>query len=220
MISKETFAFLRQLDLNNDREWFRDHKSEYEFARKNVIDFASLLIKGISSFDAAVPADLDPKDCTMRIYRDIRFRTDKTPYKTNFSIAISPNGKNFKGPGYYVEIKPDASFAGGGTWFPPSDELKSIRQEIDYNASELYKITDGKKFKALFQDLDREHVLRTAPKGYEKDHPEIAFLKLKSFTVTRALKDAELSSEDAPAKIIELFYTMYPLIVFLRNAIS
>ncbi|WP_207426577.1 DUF2461 domain-containing protein [Pedobacter sp. SYSU D00535] len=220
MITRSTLDFLSKLQENNHREWFQEHKSEYESARENVYEFTLALIKILSEIDPTVPADLDPKNCVMRIYRDIRFSKDKTPYKTNFGIAISGNGKNFKGPGYYFHIQPGKSFIAGGSWFPGAEELKAIRQEIDYNASDFHDLVNDAAFKEMFGDLDTEGKLKTVPKGYSADHPEIEYLKLKSFTVSRLVTDAELSSPKVNALAQAAFEKLYPLIVFLRNAIA
>ena len=143
MIKSDTFHFLSQLAENNNLEWFHAHKQEHDEARENVIAFVSQLINGLAKIDIAILTDLDPKDCVMRIYRDIRFSKDKTPYKTNFGIGISPNGKNFEGPGYYLHIHPEQSFLAGGCWMPEANVLKAIRQEIDYNGSDFHTIIDG-----------------------------------------------------------------------------
>src|SRR5687768_15678218 len=173
MIEASTLEFLSKLAENNNREWFNSYKSDYEKSRENVLDFTAKVITGLSKFDNTIPVDLNPKDCVMRIYRDIRFSKDKTPFKTNFGIAISANGKNFKGPGYYVHIQPGKSFVAGGSWFPEAEELKAIRQEIDYNGSELRMILKEPSFIKEFGDLDREGALKTTPKGYSSDHEDI-----------------------------------------------
>ena len=220
MIESSTLNFLQKLSENNNREWFNANKGAYESSRENVLQFTSELIAGIAKIDSTVPADLNPKDCVMRIYRDIRFSKDKTPFKTNFGIAISSNGKNFKGPGYYVNIKPGECFIAGGSWYPETEELKAIRQEIDYNGSEFREILNEPSFKRIFGDLDRESALKTTPKGYPADHEDIEYLKLKSFTITCKISDKDLVQKRS-AEIISLnFEKLFPLMSFLRNAIS
>lgn len=220
MISTQTFAFLKSVSENNNREWFQEHKSEYEEARENVLFFTKKVIKGLSAFDPTIPADLNPKDCVMRIYRDIRFSKDKAPFKTNFGIAISSNGKNFKGPGYYIHLQPDKSFVAGGSWYPEKDELKAIRQEIDYNLGDWTSIVEHPAFTDVFGELDTEGKLRTAPKGYPADHPGIEYLKLKSFTAVCRVSDKDLINRDSVKIVTGLFEKIYPLMVFLRNAIA
>lgn len=220
MIRSSTLQFLEDLSANNNREWFQQNKSRYQHAREDVIVFAQSAIKSLSAIDRSVPADLNPEDCVMRIYRDIRFSKDKTPYKTNFAIAISERGKNFDGPGYYIHIAPGNSFIGGGAWYPEKEKLKAIRQEIDYNGDEFLEIIKSSDFTTHFGDLDMEGKLRTAPKGYPSDHPMIEFLKLKSFVAARAISDEELQDKNLERNVTDTFAKLYPLIVFLRNAIS
>ena len=220
MIETSTLTFLKSLALNNNREWFSVHKNDYDLARENVFQFTSAVIAGLSKFDSGIPAELQPKDCVMRIYRDIRFSNDKTPYKTNFGIAISANGKNFKGPGYYIHIQPGSSFVAGGSWFPAAEELKAIRQEIDYNGSDLRTIVDSSSFKSVFGELDREGALKTTPKGYPTDHEYIEWLKLKSFTATCAVPDKDLTRPNAAGTLVSKLERIYPLMLFLRSAIS
>lgn len=220
MIEASTLNFLKSLSENNNREWFNANKADYEAARENILQFTSTLIVGLSEFDPTIPVDLNPKDCVMRIYRDIRFSKDKTPFKTNFGIAISSNGKNFKGPGYYVHIQPGKSFVAGGSWFPEAEELKAIRQEIDYNGSELRMILKEPSFIKEFGDLDREGALKTTPKGYSSDHEDIEYLKLKSFTASAQVSDKTLTQGRSSDSIISSLEKLFPLMTFLRNAIS
>lgn len=220
MIESSTLNFLKQLSENNNRDWFSVNKKDYEAARENVLEFTAKLITGIAEFDKTVPADLNPKDCVMQIYRDIRFSNDKTPFKTNFGIAISANGKNFKGPGYYVHVQPCESFVAGGSWFPETEELKSIRQEIDYNGSEFRELLQQAGFEKTYGTLDREGALKTTPKGYSSDHEDIEYLKLKSFTATCKVADKVLTQANSCKVLAAHLQNLYPLIVFLRNAIS
>ena len=220
MISAATLIFLKNLSENNHRDWFLDHKSEFEKAKSDVYSLTQAIIKRLAGFDPDIPSDLDPKNCVMRIYRDIRFSKDKTPYKTNFGIAISANGKNFKGPGYYIHIEPQKSFIAAGSWFPESEQLKAIRQEIDYNSADWNELLNEEGFKSAFGDLNTEGKLKAVPKGYSADHPDIEYLKLKSFTVTHAIPDAQLAEGQVVDNIAVIFEKVYPLMVFLRSAIS
>lgn len=218
MINQATLDFLNDLKQNNNRDWFTDHKDRYEQSRANVIDFIAAVIKELSKVDPHVEAGTDPKKCVMRIYRDIRFSKDKTPYKNNFGIH---NLTNYKGHiGYYIHIEPGQSFIGGGYWMPDGDHLKAIRQEIDYNAADLKAIIDGPEFKQLFGEFRDQEQLKTAPSGYETTNENIGLLKLKNFGAIHGLTDAEMLQKDAPVKIAEIFEHLYPLLVFFNNAIS
>jgi len=220
MILPSTFDFLKGVAENNDRDWFKLHKKEYEDSLKNILEFTSQIIKALSKIDPVIPDTLEAKNCVMRIYRDVRFSKDKAPYKTNFGIAISANGKNFNGPGYYIHVQPSTCFIAGGSWFPEAEQLKAIRQEIDYNSSDWHEIIDSKDFKSAFGDLHVEGKLQSSPKGYAPNHPDIEYLKLKSFTAGAKLSDSDLISSDSAKIVSGLFEKLYPFIVFLRNAIS
>jgi uncharacterized protein (TIGR02453 family) len=221
MISPETFKFLSDLARNNNREWFQDNKPRYDAAQQNVIDFAAGLIKELSKIDAGINPDMDPKKCVLRIYRDVRFSLDKTPYKTNMSIGRLRTGNAKEGIGYFVQIEPEASFIAGGYWMPPADHLKAIRQEIDYNAAELKRIVEAPAYVKLFGNfLHQEDKLKTIPKGYEADNANIELLKLKSFIAVHDLQDKELSRPDAVKHVAEICSEIYPLNEFLNKAIA
>lgn len=220
MLKSGTFEFLRDLAAHNERDWFQLNKSRYDAARKDVLNFTASLIRELSAIDPLIPQNLDPASCVMRIYRDVRFSKDKAPYKKNFGIGISPNGKNFLGPGYYLHIEPRSSFLAGGCWMPESELLRSIRQEIDYNSSEIHNIIDDLAFKEYFGSPDSEYKLKTVPKGYDASHPDIDLLKLKSFTFSHSLADDILIKPDALDQLVYGFRVLHPFIAFLRNVIS
>ncbi|MGZ3764027.1 MAG: DUF2461 domain-containing protein [Mucilaginibacter sp.] len=219
-INAETFDFLRKLVANNNREWFQANKAEHDKAKDNVIDFAGELISELNKVDPGVDAHLDPRKCVMRIYRDIRFSLDKTPYKNNFGIGKLTSGKNVMHIGYYMHIQPGASFIAGGSWMPEADQLKSIRQEIDYNPGGLKTIVDDSEFKKLFGDFRKQEQLKTVPREYSADNENIELLKLKSFVAAHDLTDEELMNEGVVKKIAAICGKIYPLNVFLKNAVA
>ncbi len=218
MINQKTLDFLSKLIENNNREWFLANKDSYDAAREDVVAFVAELIKHLSKLDPTVNAETDAKKCVMRIYRDIRFSKDKTPYKSHFGVGRLNSGRSVN-IGYYLHIEPGKSFIAGGYWMPEGDHLKAIRQEIDYNAADLKKIVDAPDFKALFGEFRDQHQLKTTPGGYGVDNENISLLKLKSFIAEHPLSDAELLKADAAAHIANLCSKIYPLNVFLRNAI-
>ena len=220
MIKSDTFKFLNDLAVNNNRDWFQLNKSSHDDARLNVLEFAGKVITGLSKFDHTIPSALDTKACVMRIYRDVRFSKVKTPYKNNFGAGFSQNGKKFSGAGYYLHIQPEGSFIAGGCWMPEADLLKAIRQEIDYNGSDFRSIIENPSFIKYYGMLESEYKLKTCPKGYDQDHPEIEFLKLKSFTFSHKLTNAELVHSGSVDQIVNGFAKLNPFIAFLRNAIS
>jgi uncharacterized protein (TIGR02453 family) len=219
-INPETFDFLKNLAANNNREWFQDNKNAHDKARENVIEFAGELIRELSLVDPNIDARMDPKKCVMRIYRDIRFSLDKTPYKNNFGIGKLTSGKNVMHIGYYMHIQPEASFIAGGWWQPESDHLKAIRQEIDYNAVGLKSIIDSDEFKKLFGDFRKQEQLKTIPRDYKPDNENIELLKLKNYVAAHNLTDQELAKDGVVKNIAGICSKIYPLNVFLNNAIA
>jgi uncharacterized protein (TIGR02453 family) len=220
MINRETLDFLKDLVKNNNREWFQANKDQYDAARENVIGFARELITLLHQTDPEIDRDLDPKKCVMRIYRDIRFSPNKAPYKNNFGMSIPTRGLKNGGAEYYLHITPGGSFIAGGYWMPEGDHLKAIRQEIDYNGSELKKIIDEPEFVQLFGNFRTQEQLKTIPQGYTADNEHIDLIKLKSFIVMHNLTDAEICSPDALQHIAALCNKIHPLNVFLKNALA
>ncbi len=220
MIQRHTFDFLKALIENNNREWFQANKGRYEAARENVIEFTAELLKLLHKIDPNIDDALDAKKCVMRIYRDIRFRIDKTPYKNNFGISIPTKGVKAGRAEYYLQISPGNSMIAGGYWMPEKDHLKAIRQEIDYNANDLKKIIDNPEFIELFGEFRKQEQLKTVPREYSAENENIELLKLKSFVAFRELKDEELLLPDAVAAVAAICSKIYPLNAFLNNALA
>jgi uncharacterized protein (TIGR02453 family) len=220
MIQQPTLDFLSELADNNHRDWFMANKSRYEAARENVVALTDELLKLMHNIDPALSPDLEAKKCVMRIYRDIRFSKDKTPYKINFGISLPTTGTKLGGAEYYLHIQPGKSFIAGGYWMPEANHLKAIRQEIDYNAQELKTIIDEPEFVKLFGDFRNGEKLKTVPRDYAPDNENIELLKLKSFIVLHNLSDKDIKRPKAAEAIARLCNKIYPLNVFLRNAIA
>lgn len=215
------FQFLKNLKSNNNKEWFDANKHKYLQAKEEHEAIVEKVIKEIIKFDKAVSPDLKAKDCTFRIYKDVRFSKDKTPYKTNLGASFNPGGKKSTTPGYYLHLEPGQCFIAGGYYMPEAEHLAAIRQEIDYNSTEFLKILKSASFKAYFKDMDDElGALKTAPKGYDKDHPMLKYLKQKHFIVSRPLSDKVATSPELVKEVAKACKAMYPFIVFLRNAVS
>lgn len=220
-INEQTFEFLNQLAINNNREWFQDNKPFYLTAKKNVESFAQDIIDSFRKFNPGISPDLIGKKAVMRIYRDVRFSKDKLPYKTNFGISIPTSPKGIHGPGYFIQLQPNRSFVAGGMWMPDSEHLKLIRQEIDYNADRLLEILERKTFRSFFgEGLQQNDKLKTTPKNYEADHPHIELLKLKSFTVSSAFGDKALQKEGMVEQIVNCLNEITPFNNFLKEAIA
>lgn len=215
MLSKDTLSFLEELKLNNDRDWFDTNRKRYQAAKKDVENLIEQLIPTLAEFDPSLTG-LKPKECTFRIFRDVRFSNDKRPYKTNMGAYMSRGGRKSPYSGYYLHIEPGNCFLAAGVWMPPSDVLKAIRQEIDYNADEFKGILSKPNFKKLFPVLEGEK-LKTAPRDYPKDHPEIEYLKHKSFLVVTPLKDSDLTDKGFTTKAAKIYLEAKPLNDFINR---
>jgi uncharacterized protein (TIGR02453 family) len=221
MLQSSTFKFLRDLKKNNNKPWFDAHRGDYEKAKKDFEQFIQSVIDKHGKSDAGIK-DLVAKNCLFRINRDVRFSKDKSPYKTNFGAHINKGGKKSMLAGYYFHLEPGQCFAGGGIWMPMPDDLKKVRQEVDYNFAEFKKIIGSKKFKSVYGDLskDAEYMLSRVPKGYEPDNPAAEYLKLKSFIAMINIKDADLASKYLLKKTIEAFETLQPLLNFINRSLE
>lgn len=215
-----TLHFLKKLKINNNREWFDSNKTEYLASKEIFEEFVSELIKGINKFDKKVSLDLKPKDCTFRIYKDVRFSKDKTPYKNNMSASINPGGKKSNIPGYYFHLEPDGCFLAGGVYMPMPDVLKAIRQEIDYNPLPLINILKSASFKKQFNGLDEEDKLKNPPKGFNKDHAHSEILKNRHFIVSQKFENKVILKKEGLIKTLDSFKAMYPFLDYLRKAIG
>lgn len=212
--------FLKDLARNNNRDWFEKNKSRYLEAKEEFENVVSAVLKETVKFDEGL-AGLDPKRLPFRIYRDVRFSKDKRPYKTNMGAGFSPNGRLVQEPGYYLHVEPgNKSFLAGGIYMPDAGNLAKIRQEIDYNAGGLNRIVKATRFRNMFGDFDEFDKLKTAPKGYPKDHPHIEWLKLKSYIVETPFTDKEVTDRKFVSKVAAGFRAIKPLNDYLREAIS
>lgn len=214
-----TLSFLKDLKKHNDREWFEKNRGRYDAARAEIADVVTGFIAGLAKHEPAI-AGLTAKDCVFRIFRDVRFSKNKLPYKTNMGAYISPGGKKSVLAGYYLHIEPGGSFLAGGMWMPEGEALRKIRQEIDYNGNDLKKILNGKKFKATFGGLDPEHKLKTTPKNYTKDHPDIELLKHTSFICWTSFDDKTVLGKDFVKTAVKTAELLVPFNRFLNTAVS
>ena len=212
-IENATLQFLKDLNRNNNREWFAANKDRYIAAKADVADFVEKLIEGIGKFDEEI-LKTDARKSLFRIYRDTRFSKDKTPYKTNFGAGLGM-GKGSKISGYYVHIEPGKSFLAGGIYQPESAVLKEIRKEISMNSDEFLKILQQDDFRNNFRGLSVESKLHRVPTGFEKDDPMAEFLKLKNLIVVHPVSDEALMRDDAAANFAKIFKSIKPLNDFL-----
>ncbi len=211
--------FLKSLAKHNDRVWFEKNKGTYLQAKEYFEVFVGKFLDELIKFNPELTG-LNPKKLPFRIYRDVRFSKDKSPYKINMGAGFSPNGKLIQEPGYYLHIEPGRCFVAGGIYMPDPANLSKIRQEIDYNGEKLEGILKDKKFRKWFSGLDNFDQLKTIPKGYGKDHPRLHLLKHKSFIVTHSFTDKEVVEKKFLKQITKTSRSMKPMNEFLREAIQ
>ena len=214
-MQSSTLQFLRNLEKNNNREWFNENKTLYQEAQQDVISFVEKLMEEMADFDEEM-GKLEAKKSVFRIYRDTRFSKDKTPYKTNFGAGLGM-GKGNKISGYYLHIEPGKSFLAGGVYKPEPSVLKTIRQEISAFGDEFKAILEQDEFRNYFRGLSVEDKLKKVPQGFEKDDKMAEYLKLKHFIVTHPVSDEQLLSENAVKEFTEIFKAMKPLNDFLQT---
>lgn len=220
MLEASTIKFLKDLQKNNNKQWFEQNRKIYEGAKTDLQNMVGKLIPAIAKFDEPIGA-LAAKDCTFRINRDVRFSKDKSPYKNNMAAYFGRNGKKASGAGYYFHLEPGKSYAAGGFYSPMPPELAKLRQEIDYNFEEWKKITGSKAFKNYFpKGVEGLESLIRPPKGYDETNPAIEFLKMKHFIVSKPFSDIELESKTLVKDIAKVFETMKPMIDFLNQAVE
>jgi len=215
-IDKLTLLFLSDLKQHNDREWFNQNRKRYEAAKLNYETFVQEVINSITTFDP-IFRGLEAKSCTFRINRDIRFSTDKSIYKTHMGAFIVRGGKKNgdKYTGYYVHVEPGNSFIAGGAHIPPAGWLKAIREKIAEQGDELVRIINNRDFVKYYGSIDGEK-LKTAPKGFPKDHPHVDLLKFKSYLAVKSFTDKEITSGECFDEIVKGFRTMKPFNDFLN----
>lgn len=215
-IQKSTLQFLADLAANNTREWFNEHRTRYDAARQNFSSFLDELLLEMQRFEPAARGQKG-KDLLFRIYRDVRFSNDKRPYKDHFGAYVAEGGRKSIFPGYYLHLAgEDKSFVAAGLWMPPADQLKAVRQEIDYNLEGFRKIVEAPAFREKFGELQGEQ-LKTTPKGYDKENPAINYLRYKSWNAIMPLPDAVVLQENFLEVVAEAAHALKPLNDFLMQ---
>lgn len=218
MALEKSIAFLKKLAKNNNRDWFEKNKAHYLEAKAEFELFIDELISGIRKFDKRIVADLKAKDCVFRIYKDVRFSNDKSPYKTNFGASINPGGRKSGLPGYYFHVQPGELFLAGGIYRPFPEIVYAVRQEIDYEGKQLERILKSKEYCSYFNGLYQDDKLKTVPKGYDAEHKYLELLKLKSFIAIHEFSEKETASKTFEQQVMKGFKAAYPLNLYLQAA--
>ncbi len=210
---KSSFKFLNDLALNNNREWFAEHKNEFTTVQNTVKEFYAEVQKNLEEHDEI------EKHKLFRIYRDVRFSKDKTPYKTHFAGSFSRQGAHLRG-GYYLRLKPGESFLGGGFWDPNKEDLLRIRKEIEIDASEFREVINDANFVKHFGGKFEGEELKTAPKGFDKTHPDIDLIRKKGFIAVQNFTDEEVLSPNFLERINESYIALRPFFNLMSSILT
>lgn len=213
------FEFLEGLAANNNREWFQAHKAEYDAIRASWIDDLQRMINRMAMTFAPELAHVEAKNCLYRIYRDIRFSHDKTPYKTYFSALVSPTGRHCDKAAYYIHCGADECGLYGGVWNPPSPMLKKLRAAIIDNIDEFEEILADPKLEKLFPGWYCNR-LKTVPKGYDRNHPKAELLRLTEYGKLHNLDRSFFRDPAWPEKAADIFSVLKPLMDFFNYSID
>lgn len=219
MDTKLILEFLAQLKLNNNREWFNDNKKWYETAKKEVENFISEMIATISDVDPSVQTPA-VKECMFRIFRDVRFGADKSPYKTNFGGFIAQGGRKSSFPGYYFHFEPGESMLAGGVYQPQPETLKLLRNEVYFHSEELKEIMGKPAFRKYFGHLGDFDKMKKAPKDFPADFPDIDLLKYRSYIVSQTIPDKVVLTDNYKVQVLEMVKELQPFMAFLNRAIK
>jgi len=211
-ISPKVYTFFNKLSKNNNRDWFNEHKPEFKALEAETKGFFEEVMQQMRIHD-----DIE-KMKMYRIYRDVRFSKDKTPYKTRFAVGYTRATARLRG-GYYLNIAPGENFVAAGFWDPNKDDLLRIRKELEMDASELRDIIADKTFKNTWGSLEGDQ-LKTAPKGFDKEHENIDLLRYKQFLVSRQFTDKEVASKDFIHKVDESFKAIRPFFDFMSDVLT
>ncbi len=209
--------FLNDLSKHNNKPWFDQNREAYENAREMFERFINFIIDEFRASDGLL--DLSAKECVSRIYRDIRFSKDKSPYKTNMWATVAPGGKKSVRMGYHIALQPQGrSLIAGGMWEPTAEQLVKFRQAIDQGAMDFKKITQAQLFTDTFGKIEGDK-LKTVPKGYDRTHPEIELLQLKQIIVIHYYSDNQVLARDFLDQAISGCWAMRPFLDYLNRII-
>jgi uncharacterized protein (TIGR02453 family) len=202
ILTKKAFIFLEKLEKNNNKDWFSRHKEAFKEIETEVKQVYNAVLEDLKKHDEIEKIKM------FRIYRDVRFSHDKTPYKTHFGGSFSRAGARLRG-GYYLHLKPGGSFIATGFWEPSNEDLFRIRKEFEMDTSTIKEVIEQKSFKEVWGELQGD-ALKTAPKGFDKAHPDIDFIRKKQFIFIRNFTDAQVFAEDFLKEIASSFQKIRP----------
>ena len=211
-INPDVLIFYKSLSENNNRKWFENEKSRFKSLESEVKAFNNTVKNGLERTDNIEKVKM------FRIYRDIRFSKDKTPYKTHFGTSFHRKKPNLRG-GYYIHIAPNKSFIATGFWNPNPLDLLRIRKELEIDAQELRDILAASDLKKVWGDLKGDFV-KTAPKGFSKDHPNIDLIRQKQYLFIKNFDDKSVLSSDFQKHVIDNFTSIRPFFDYMTNVLT
>lgn len=217
-MNRQLFDFLTRLAENNDRPWFAANRAEFDALREQWIDSVQRIVNALAVDDPSLRG-VRASDCVYRIYRDTRFSHDKSPFKTYFSALISPTGRHCDRACYYVHVGVEECAVYGGVWSPEASVLKKLRRAIVDNIEEFREITETPEIEALYPGWYGRK-LKTAPKGYDRDHPDIDLLRLTEYGKCHELDRAFFDAADWPEKVASMLRILKPMNDFLNYSID
>lgn len=212
MLDKDVFDFLNLLKRNNNREWFKQNKELHDQSKKKVLEFSQKLFEELK-----VENNLD-KSKVFRIYRDVRFSKNKTPYKNHFGIGFHRTKPQYRG-GYYLHIEPDNSFLATGFWAPDKTDLYRIRKEIEQDHQYFSNIAESNQLIKSWNSMLGEQ-LKTAPKGFDKNHPGIQYLRYKQFIFSQKISNEQLQNPSFSQWIIKEFSIIKPFLNYMGEVLT
>lgn len=212
-------TFLRSLARNNNREWFNTNKKLYQESLELFREFAGRLLSGMVTFDPSL-GDLDPKETIFRIYKDIRFSKDKSPYKTHFGCWMTKGGRKSTDAGYYFHLEPDNTFMAAGVYMPPREQLNLIRQEIVFNPDAYLKIIQDPAIRNGYERAGREDMLKKGPAGFPKDFEQMEEIRYKHYIFSKNYKESDILTTDFHHRVVKDFQGLLPLVSYLNHAMS
>lgn len=221
MIAQHTFDFLKRLEKNNSKDWVNAHRDELDEMKADVVAFAAVLVAEISKFDAVIAANPpEPKKCVTRLNRDMRYGSDKGPYKTNFYVVVGAQGIQGVAASYCVYIEPGQCFVGGGAPNPMGADLLNYRKKVSDNFADFQEIVTSNPFKSLFPNgitSQSGKVKKRMPRGFEADDPAAEYLKKEGFITRENVTNHDLMTNDGLKKIVKLLKGSQPLVHFLNE---
>jgi len=213
IVNPSIFKFLTDLKNNNTREWFAVNKTYYLREEEKIKDFFTAINESLSTIDNISVMKV------YRIYRDIRFSKDKTPYKTYRSCSYKRATEALRGS-YHLEIKSGGSFLAVGFWQPNKEDLFRIRKEFELDSSYIKKILSNEEFSTIYSGFYERNSLKLAPKGFDKNNPNIDLIKKKDFILVRKFNNDEIVSKDFYKKVINSFKIAKPFLNYMSDVLS